>query len=746
VTFNRLHPDMTENNSQAGDGHVPSGTRSPLRWWICGGCVAAVAVVAFVWPSDSDPQDPLKDTLTNSLTDSPKVAEIPEFEPPVAPNPGYVGPDKCVACHEERVAEVRETNHFHTCRIPDAARMPPGFDPGRGAFTSRNSDIRFEMSREGDKYIQTSHRSSPGGDQTTVARIDLVYGAGTADDIYLSWRDDDRMYELPMAWLHPQQQWAAEYFDPHGSGDFSRPLTLRCFECHNTWFEYVPGSVNKYHRDNFIVGITCERCHGPGRDHVEFHETNPDETAAHAIVNPSELSRERQLEVCTQCHSNAMKHLGPALRYQPGKPLDEFYRTIHSPNPDHDHVANQIHYLRQSKCFNHSEQMTCTTCHDPHQSESSDRSGSASCIKCHEPAHCLEQDRLPMGVRNDCVGCHMPARYKINVNFQTEDDIYLPVVRRYDHQIAIDPVARMDVLLQWYRTQSDTQSQQEAAGLESKLVKHWEDAAIEFSREFRFFAAISAIREAIRVKPSPELQDKLRATANVQARLHAEWDEAIYRMSQKQIEMAIRSFDNILQVQPNNGEAHGRIGGLYAAVGQTDKALKHLQASIKYDPDAPNGHAMLGWLAYLDGRAEDALEHYARAEAVEPWNAKINHQIGLALATMNRVPEAIKRFRKALVIEPKRLETCRNLIQALRSQGESAEATEFAYRAVQLTHGRNADYLMMLAVTYAEASRFDEAADTAEQALILAKATGSDQVEKIRERLETYQKQAGDKR
>jgi tetratricopeptide (TPR) repeat protein len=355
-----------------------------------------------------------------------------------------------------------------------------------------------------------------------------------------------------------------------------------------------------------------------------------------------------------------------------------------------------------------------------------------------------------MGVRNDCVGCHMPARYKINVNFQTEDDIYLPVVRRYDHQIAVDPVARMDVLLQWYQTQSDTQSQQEAAVLESKLVKHWEDAAIEFSREFRFFAAISAIREAIRVKPSPELQDKLRATANVQARLHAEWDEAIYRMSQKQIEMAIRSFNNILQVQPNNGEAHGRIGGLYAAVGQTDKALKHLQASIKYDPDAPNGHAMLGWLAYLDGRAEDALEHYARAEAVEPWNAKINHQIGLALATMNRVPEAIKRFRKALVIEPKRLETCRNLIQALRSQGESAEATEFAYRAVQLTHGRNADYLMMLAVTYAEASRFDEAADTAEQALVLAKAkakaAGSDQIEKIRERLETYQKQAGEKR
>ena len=46
---------------------------------------------------------------------------------------------------------------------------------------------------------------------------------------------------------------------------------------------------------------------------------------------------------------------------------------------------------------------------------------SESCKSCHPSRHCKERERLPEGVREDCIGCHMPRYMKINVNFLISD-------------------------------------------------------------------------------------------------------------------------------------------------------------------------------------------------------------------------------------------------------------------------------------------------------------------------------------
>src|SRR5262249_8212046 len=154
-------------------------------------------------------------------------------------------------------------------------------------------------------------------------------------------------------------------------------------------------------------------------------------------------------------------------------------------------------YLRQSKCFQKSDTLTCVTCHNPHRPHGAANAGSASCGKCHQPADCAEQPRVPVAVRGDCVGCHMPQRYKIQVSFDTQDDEYVPPVRSYEHRIGISPRGRQEVLLAWYQTQSDAASRQEAARLMKSLVEYWLAEADSCRRDYRFLAATAALREAV---------------------------------------------------------------------------------------------------------------------------------------------------------------------------------------------------------------------------------------------------------
>ncbi|HUP81324.1 MAG TPA: multiheme c-type cytochrome, partial [Pirellula sp.] len=397
--------------------------------------------------------------------------------------------------------------------------MPNGFSEDKNTFFSPNSKIQFEMMQQGKDFYQTAKYKGPQGEQKSTTRIDLVLGAGgTADDVFLSWHDDGTMRELPMVWLYPSQCWSTSHFDPNSGGDFSRPLTIRCFECHNTWAVHVPGTLNQYSRDGRILGVTCESCHGPAANHVDFHQTNPTSKIGTHIVRPSRLERERQIEVCTQCHSNAMKHLGPAFQFRPGYTLANHYKTIETSATEDDRVANQITYLRKSKCFQKSE-MACATCHNPHQPSSPSNSGSSNCAKCHQPTHCTDAMNIPAGVRGECVSCHMPSYLKINVNFETESNNYVPPIRRYEHRIAIHNHARDETLLHYYRQRSDGESRAKVHELTEHLVEHFQKEADQAQKEYRYLAVVAALREMVRFKDTPENRKVLQQAVEFQTNL-----------------------------------------------------------------------------------------------------------------------------------------------------------------------------------------------------------------------------------
>lgn len=727
---------MDNNGSPGADSARLRAGASRTRRWAVGAfvaivCMAGGAVAAWWW--SRPPQSVQRAAIPD--------AEIDEWSEAAAMAPGYLGVQACAGCHAKRVAEFKATRHFLACRAPRPGEMPGGFDPGKGTYATREKALQFEMTQTGDAFLQTAIHSEPAGEKRTPARIALAYGAGgVLDEVYFTWHGD-RLRELPMVWLHPLNRWAMISYSQHaGQGDYSRETTTRCLECHNTWVEHVPGTRNQYKRDSFILGVTCEKCHGPGQDHVAFHQAHPEADAGHAVVNPGLLTRERRLEVCTQCHSNAIHSRTRAFRYRPGEPLDDFFRTIPTRHPEQDHVANQGQYLRQSKCFQKSETLTCTTCHNPHRPHEPGKAGSSerSCLKCHKSADCAEQERLPSAVRSNCVGCHMSARVWMNVHFHTEDDQYVPPIRRYQHRIAVDPVARQEVLLAWHRTQSDALSRHEADRLTKALAEHWLAEAETRRRDFRFLAAIGALREAMRVDPSAATREKLRQAVALQANLDADLVLAMYEIDQRRFAPAIAALNRVLAIKPDQAVAHGKLGTAYAASGKNELAVKHLRAGIEHDPNDPYGYMMLGWLAYLDGKGEDAVDAYRRADQRDPFNAKTHYHWGLALAKFGQVPEAVEHFRQVLTIDPDHAGACLALGDLLRQQGEPIEAVRFAKRAARLTQDQNPEILMSLADAYADARRFGDAATAAAKALDAAQKSSPPMAPQIRWRLDEW--------
>ncbi len=657
---------------------------------------------------------------------------------PVAVAPGYVGPQACAACHANRVAAFEKTRHFAACTAAAPGKMPPGFGPGKGTFRVADAGLRFEMKHAGDDFVQTSIRTGPDGEKRADARIDLAYGlGGVLDEVYFTWHGD-RLYELPIVWLHPQNRWAMTSYNPYGpGGDFARETTPRCLECHNTWMEHVPGTRGEYRRKDLILGVTCEKCHGSARDHVAFHQAHPDADRGHAIVHPGRLARERQIEVCTQCHGNAIYPRGPAFSYRPGQPLDEAFHTIVTRHPEEDHVANQVTYLRRSKCFQKSDRLTCVTCHDPHRphAPAEPGAGARSCAKCHADGDCHERPRLPTAVRDDCIGCHMPPRVWMNVHFHTEDDRYVPPIRRYRHHIAIDPVARQEVLLAWYRTQSDAASRAEAERLTASLAAHWREEAQRRQKDFRIIAAIGAWREAVAVAPVPENVQSLRAAVATQTRIDADLALGLHQIEQKEFPRAIDTLTQLLRLKPDHAVALGKLGTAYAAAGQTDQAIKQLQAAALDDPNDPYAYGMLGWLAYLDNRTPEALDAFRKAHEIEPANAKVLYHWGLALTKAGRWDDAVDRFRQVRKLDPNHAGACQGIAHALRQLGRPAEALPYAVRADRLALSQNSDVLVTLAETYADLGRAGQADATAARALEAAATVNPVQLAALRLRL-----------
>ncbi len=348
---------------------------------------------------------------------------------------GYVGPESCRECHASYVESASMTAHYQTCRIADAASTPGSFEAGKNMLPTGSPDMFFEMTRDGDRFYQSLIVQRRGESFIHTVPIDLVTGSAKYGQTFLYWQQQC-LYELPVSHFTDLGEWVNSpgYLD--GVANFARPISSRCMECHSTWIEQSGIPFNRFNPEGAILGVTCEKCHGPGREHVEYHRSAPGDQIARHIINPGDLSPDRSIDLCSLCHSGAGESLKGEFTYRPGDKLSEFLATP----PDHEagaggvHSANQQARMAMSRCFQKSSEMQCTTCHNPHRQER----GNAAlfierCLKCHEKAECEVVAKVGLAAEGRCIDCHMPRRSDSMMPMQKKDDTFRPMLR--DHFI-----------------------------------------------------------------------------------------------------------------------------------------------------------------------------------------------------------------------------------------------------------------------------------------------------------------------
>ena len=274
-----------------------------------------------------------------------------------------------------------------------AAENVPGLGvDGRVRFFHQASNRWYTLyQREGAAYLRR-HQVGPDGAESNVieARVDYVLGSGNHARGLLHRAPDGRLIQLPLAWYAEDAAWSmAPGYDRPDPPDFRRAVDGACMFCHNAYpgdkVRETPGEDPVFPVE-LPQGIDCERCHGPGDEHVRTGK-------AAAILNPARLPLERQMEICMQCHlqpsslmaeSTVRRPSRAVFSYDPREALSSYMLFFdRAPRVDGFEVNHSAYRLRQSACFQASAgRLVCTTCHNPHEPPRVEAANRA-CRSCH---------------------------------------------------------------------------------------------------------------------------------------------------------------------------------------------------------------------------------------------------------------------------------------------------------------------------------------------------------------------------
>ena len=189
---------------------------------------------------------------------------------------------------------------------------------------------------------------------------------------------------------------------------------------------------------------------------------------------------------------------------------------------------------------------------------------------------------------------------------------------------------------------------------------------------------------------------------------------------------------------------------------QSDVALLSSPDAAQRDRSAPfagRWHFPLGQLdlkaladLFQEHHPADAARYIAAHVRIRPDDASAHYQLSRLLTREGNHVGTIHHLRRAVRLTPDALAPLNDLAWHLAtgptgSAREQEEAVRAAEHAAQLTRHSNPGILDTLAAAYAAAGRFDEAATTAETAVLLAsKANRADIAQAIQRRLELYRK------
>jgi predicted CXXCH cytochrome family protein len=556
-----------------------------------------------------------------------------------------------------------------------------------GAFHHPASQQFFTVSaRDGRPYLKR-HQVGFDGSAANVleAKIDYWFGSGNHARSYMSRTKSGELVEFPLTWYAENGgHWAmSPAYDRPDHPGFSRKITYRCMYCHNGYPQPLLGAYawegGTRFPDRLPEGIDCQRCHGPGKAHIDaVRQGLSSERVRSAIVNPSRLSPDAQMEVCMQCHleTTSLKLPATLLRYgrgvfsyRAGEPLDDyilhFDRAPGSGSEDRFEFAGAAYRLRKSACYVRSQgALTCTTCHNPHEpsdTRAATRRYSEACQSCHRTTveKLVGERRHP--VSTACASCHMPKR-------RPSDAIHTLVT---DHLIrtrpAVDPtrppVEKHDVNTPPYR---------------GRVLPYY-PSRLKKTPEDELYLAVAQVKHQANLDEGlRELEAAIVRHAPARAEFYFELAEG-YRHAGR-LDKAIAFYEQSCSRAPADWRHFYRLGTTLSAAGRHDAALPALERAQSLAPKEPAVLEAIAGVLARQGKLQEAIFTLRAALSLDPESSSTHSNLGARLLQVGDLKGAELAWREAVRLRPESATTHLNLANLLSSRGNVSEA-RYHFRA-----------------------------------------------------------------
>ena len=208
-----------------------------------------------------------------------------------------IGSQACRPCHPAVVKSYAETPMARSSGPVESIPLAPAtFTAAGWQYRISENQLRFKES----------------GAEISVP-LSFFIGSGTAGRSFLFARDR-YLFELPVTWYAHKNAWdASPGYESERGVKLDRAVEPSCLFCHSSQVQPIFGTQNRYGEKPFLEGgVSCERCHGPGSEHVRNPQSAP-------MVNPAALAPALRDSVCSQCHLT-----GDARIERPGRRIQEF--------------------------------------------------------------------------------------------------------------------------------------------------------------------------------------------------------------------------------------------------------------------------------------------------------------------------------------------------------------------------------------------------------------------------------------
>lgn len=514
---------------------------------------------------------------------------------------GYAGSSACAACHVQIYESYLETPMGRTSGKAGSGDFQEKMEASE--FSHAPSGVRYQIHKEKEGFTLTFSQKQPGGVPEIRGSQQLTYfiGSGNVGRSYL-FSVRGFLFQAPVSYYARSGKWdLAPGYQRHDELFLMRPVEPECLECHASGVQPIPETQNGYQDVPFLEGrISCERCHGPGKSHVD-RQTAGQTADGREIVNPAKLEARSRDSVCAQCHLLGEARIVKAGRslssFIPGQQLSDFAVSLIWNSKASASLKATSHYekLWQSRCKQVSgDRMWCGTCHGVHSPPSAKQRAEffrGKCFACHSSRDCREQTPLRQARSDRCIDCHMPKAKSV----EAEHSVFT------DHSIPRRPLRQPDV------ARSD-------AG--SELVSFWGDQLRPRELGLAYAQLGGRLQDGKRVVQAVELLKAAEADGQADSRVLLQLGYASDRLGKR--EEAISYYQRARQSDPSQTVASVNLANHLAMKGQMREAVVLWEDALSRNPGLESARINMATAYLKQGDAISAERVLRKALELNP--------------------------------------------------------------------------------------------------------------------------------